>query len=141
MSTSLYSDLAISIGKVVTALICKQNLFPLDTSPLLMLLRSLLTSLAVPRGQYWSHIETAVTKSCCPHTAADGIGGHWTIWAMHLVNGVSCWHHPIPKVSNPDVPVLGCGCHPRAAGAWSIVHGSSDLVTLGNSCDCRKMAF
>ncbi|XP_041370577.1 uncharacterized protein LOC121384310 isoform X3 [Gigantopelta aegis] len=55
---------------------------------------------------------------------------------MHLVNGVSCWHHPIPK----DVPVLGCGCHPRAAGAWSIVHGSSDLVTLGKSCDCRIMA-
>ena len=75
---------------------------------------------------------------CHPQTVADGIGGHWTTWAKHLVNGVSCWHHAIHKVSNPDVPVLGCGCHPRAAGAGSIVHGSSDLLTLGNSCDCRK---
>ena len=53
---------------------------------------------------------------------------------------MSCWHHPIPKVGNPDVSVLGCGCHPRAAGVWSIVHGSSDLVMLGKSFDCRKMA-
>ena len=57
-----------------------------------------------------------------------------------MVAGVSCWHHAIPKVGNPDVSVLGCGCHPRAAGVWSIVHGSSDLVMLGKSFDCRKMA-
>ena len=103
MSSSLYSDSAISAGKVVTALIRKQHLLPLDTSPLLMLLRPLLTSLVVPRGQYWSHIGTVVTESCCPQTAADGIGGHWTTWAMHLVNGGSCWHQAIPKVGNPDV--------------------------------------
>ena len=77
---------------------------------------------------------------CHPQTVADGIGGHWTKWVMHLVNGVSCWHQAIPKVGNPDVPVLGCGCHPRVADAWSIIHRSSDLVTLGKSCDCRKMA-
>ena len=39
-------------------------------------------------------------------------------------NGESCVHHPIPKVSNPDVPVLGCGCHPQTAadgigGHWT----------------------
>ena len=55
MSPSPYSDSAISAGKVVMALICKQNILSLDTSPLLMLLRPLLTSLVVPRGEYWSH--------------------------------------------------------------------------------------
>ena len=122
-----------SIGKVVTALTCKQNLLPPDTSPLLMLFRPLLTSWTVLMGQYWSRIGTAITESCCPQTAADDISGHWSTWAMHPVNVVSCWHHPIPKVCNPNVPVLGCDCHHRAAGAWLIVHGSIDLVPLGKS--------
>ena len=136
MSTSSYSDTAISVGKVVTALICKQNSLPLDTSPLLMLLRPLLTSLAVPRGQYWSHTGTAVTESCCPQTAADGIGGHWTTWAKHLVNGVSCWHHPIPKVSNPDVPVLGCGCHPQTVADGIGGHWTTWAMHLVNGVSC-----
>ena len=55
MSTLPYSDSAISAGKLVTAFIRKQTFLPLDTLPLLMLLRPLLTSLVVPRGQYWSH--------------------------------------------------------------------------------------
>ena len=70
---------------------------------------------------------------------SDGGGQYWRT-LDHVVNGVRCWHHPIPKVGNPDVPVLGCGCHPRAGGVWSIVQGSSDLVTLGKSCYCRQMA-
>ena len=96
--TSPYSDTAISVGKVVTAIICKQNFLPLDTSPLLMLLRPLLmllrpllTSLAVPRGQYWSHIGTAVTESCCPQTS------------------------PAPSVGLQNVAILGYG-HQRWEG-------------------------
>ena len=63
---------------------------------------------------------------CHPQTAADGISGHWTTWAMHLVNGVSCWHHPIPKVGNPDVHTsLGLRLSPSDGSRryqWTLDH-------------------
>ena len=60
---------------------------------------------------------------CHPQTTADGIGGHWTTWAMHLVNGVSCWHHAIPKVGNLDVHT-GLGLRLSPSGGQCVVDRS-----------------